>query len=521
MINAKLKFDGREINIGEGITTLGRASDNNVSFINDPNVSRYHAEIETQGEDFWLIELGSSNGTTVNGEKVTSEILLKNGDKILLGGSSEVVFVTEEEDEEPKEESGSETASAVGGDSVSDEESEDAETADEKTDAAEEPAKSSKMTWLFGCAGITFGLAIISIFAAILFTQCGSPPPDMACSPKARIVSPTIGDTIEKTIEIKADIEDADCIEKVTFYVDGQKIKEVSEPPFRAELNPDQFPDLADGFPHTIWIDLEDDTNEKMEQAVKVEELYFETREVEVSENDLPTDEEDQNSKKPEDKTEKTSIIKLNDLSKNFIKTLPANSQFSPSAEFLEEVQKLMPEYTSPGYFARAAKYRDVINEAYIKEKGLDASLGYILAMSRTKFILQQSKTGEGLWAMPVQFVTENNYNAACPGESLSDESQNCAAKSSSEYMKTLVVTVFDGDVVYSVANFGKSTQAALARKAQLPPDHANFWKILTRRERDQVARYFAAAIVTQNPKEFGLKDDRPLSELYKFDVAN
>lgn len=504
MDNAKLKFDGREINIGEGITTLGRASDNNVSFINDANVSRYHAEIETQGEDFWLIELGSSNGTTVNGKKVETEVLLKNGDKILLGGSSEVIFVTEDKEEpEQKEETKSETASAVGGDSVADD-NEASEDTDVPEEEAEEPKTSSKMKWLFGCAGIAFGLAIISVFAAILFTQCGSPPPDMACSPKAKIVSPSLGDTIEKTVEIKAEIEDADCIEKVTFYVDGQKIKEVTEPPFKAEFNPDQFPDLADGFPHTIWIDLEDDTNEKIEQAYKVEELYVETREVEVAENTEPPDDEDPNPKKPKDTTGKTSIIDLNNFSKDFIKTLPANSQFSPDADFLEDVQKLIPEYTSAGYFARAAKYRDVINEAYIKERGLDASLGYILAMSRSKFILQQSKTGEGLWDMPNNFVTENNYNAGCPGESLSEESQNCAAKSSAEYMKALVVTVFDGDVIYSVATFGKSTQAALTRKAQLPPDHANFWKVLTRRERDQVARFVAAGIVTQNPQKFG-----------------
>ncbi len=53
MASAKLKFDGREIEIAEDITTLGRASDNIISFVADSNVSRYHADIEQrEGGEF-------------------------------------------------------------------------------------------------------------------------------------------------------------------------------------------------------------------------------------------------------------------------------------------------------------------------------------------------------------------------------------------------------------------------------------------------------------------------------------
>ena len=532
MAFAKLKFDGREIEIGEGITTLGRASDNDVSFISDSNVSRYHAEIETQGADFWLIELGSSNGTTVNGEKVETEVLLQNGDQILLGGSSEVVFVTEEEEstkKEDEESSAGGTASAVGRDNADAEDDSDADAEAEapaEDEAGEEEAPpTSKAKWLFGCAGIAVGLAFVSIIAALLFTQCGSPPPDdSGCSAKAKIVSPTIGDDIEETVKIKVALKDSYCIEKAVLYIDGQKIKEVDVDgdSFTADLNPDLFPDLSDGFPHTVWVDLIDDTNEKIAKADSVKELYLQTREIEVAEvTPTPGDEQTDPTKPTPDVGGKVSTIELNKLSKDLIAKLPGNSQFAPDADFLRDVQKFIPEYTSPGYFARAAQYRDVINEAFIKEKGLDASLGYILAMSRTKFVIGGGKGGEGLWAMPMQFVSDNNYNANCAGQTLSDESQNCAAKASSEYMKALVDGVFDGDVVYSVATFGSSTQKANQRKLQLPPDHNNFWKILTRREREQVARFFAAGIVTQNPNKFDLKEDRPISELYNFAVAN
>ncbi|HLM62213.1 MAG TPA: FHA domain-containing protein, partial [Pyrinomonadaceae bacterium] len=92
MADAKLKFNGSEITLGQGVTTLGRTTDNNVSFASDSNVSRYHAEIEWRDGDFWLIDLGSSNGTTLNGETVKGDKRLKNGDEILLGGTSKAEF---------------------------------------------------------------------------------------------------------------------------------------------------------------------------------------------------------------------------------------------------------------------------------------------------------------------------------------------------------------------------------------------------------------------------------------------
>jgi pSer/pThr/pTyr-binding forkhead associated (FHA) protein len=85
---ATLKINGeKEFTIEDELITLGRASDNKISLADDSNVSRYHAEIENRSGEFWLIELGSSNGTTVNGAPVETEIPLQSGDVILLGGS--------------------------------------------------------------------------------------------------------------------------------------------------------------------------------------------------------------------------------------------------------------------------------------------------------------------------------------------------------------------------------------------------------------------------------------------------
>ena len=84
MADAKLKYDGNEITLGEGVTTFGRTTDNTVAFPSDSNVSRYHAEIEFRDGDFWLIDLNSSNGTKLNGEAVKSDKKLGDGATISM-----------------------------------------------------------------------------------------------------------------------------------------------------------------------------------------------------------------------------------------------------------------------------------------------------------------------------------------------------------------------------------------------------------------------------------------------------
>ncbi len=67
----------RELRVESEVVTIGRALDNTVALEEDSNVSRYHAEIEKRGDTFWLIELGSSNGTTLNDRPVDSDQQLR------------------------------------------------------------------------------------------------------------------------------------------------------------------------------------------------------------------------------------------------------------------------------------------------------------------------------------------------------------------------------------------------------------------------------------------------------------
>lgn len=63
--------------------TIGRRSGNDIH-LDDVGVSKEHAVIQTVGNDHIFEDLGSTNGSTINGERVTKHIL-QNGDTVVLG----------------------------------------------------------------------------------------------------------------------------------------------------------------------------------------------------------------------------------------------------------------------------------------------------------------------------------------------------------------------------------------------------------------------------------------------------
>ena len=77
--------------ISQEITIVGREAINDL-VVNDPEVSRRHCRL-MMGKDGYLIEdLGSTNGTFVNGQRVTSPVPLYHGDTIELGKSGRIIF---------------------------------------------------------------------------------------------------------------------------------------------------------------------------------------------------------------------------------------------------------------------------------------------------------------------------------------------------------------------------------------------------------------------------------------------
>ena len=86
---ASVTIGGRSHELRKASVVIGRSKESDIR-VSDPNVSRRHVEIRQEGATFWVVDLGSTNGISVNGRSVKRS-KLEDGDRITLG-STEVVF---------------------------------------------------------------------------------------------------------------------------------------------------------------------------------------------------------------------------------------------------------------------------------------------------------------------------------------------------------------------------------------------------------------------------------------------
>jgi pSer/pThr/pTyr-binding forkhead associated (FHA) protein len=84
---ALLLVDGKRLVVGPAGVTIGRSRQCDV-VVNDPNVSRQHAEIRPRGGTWVLNDLGSTNGSLLNGRRIEGPEQVKPGDEIGIGTSS-------------------------------------------------------------------------------------------------------------------------------------------------------------------------------------------------------------------------------------------------------------------------------------------------------------------------------------------------------------------------------------------------------------------------------------------------
>lgn len=83
---------GDKVQISTRWTKIGREKDNDIILQDDGYASRYHAWITFEQNHFWVEDLGSTNGTLLNGQQLERRELLASGDKIKIG-DSEMTFV--------------------------------------------------------------------------------------------------------------------------------------------------------------------------------------------------------------------------------------------------------------------------------------------------------------------------------------------------------------------------------------------------------------------------------------------
>ncbi|HEY6962350.1 MAG TPA: DUF3662 and FHA domain-containing protein [Gaiellaceae bacterium] len=89
---AVLSWDGERHELAKRRAVLGRSKDADVQ-VNDPNVSRRHAELRQEGATYWLVDLDSTNGVEVKGKRV-KRLKLEDGTRFTIG-STEIAFSRE------------------------------------------------------------------------------------------------------------------------------------------------------------------------------------------------------------------------------------------------------------------------------------------------------------------------------------------------------------------------------------------------------------------------------------------
>ncbi len=88
---ASLTVGGRVVPLASDRIVLGRSRECDVR-VDDGNVSRRHAELKRDPDTGWsVVDLGSTNGTEVNGRRIAKRTPLGDGDRIAIGGT-ELVF---------------------------------------------------------------------------------------------------------------------------------------------------------------------------------------------------------------------------------------------------------------------------------------------------------------------------------------------------------------------------------------------------------------------------------------------
>lgn len=503
----------REISITTGRTTsIGRATDNVVCLESDPNISRYHAVIEGRGNSFLLSDLGSSNGTSVNGRPAAYQHKLQEGDLVVLGDSSTIEFRFSSAGGEGQSENGS-VQSGAGPASPMETSNATAWVAT----PAPPSISASRPSLPLVIVGIVGGLMLVAIVTVALVVSFSG-----GCEGTVRIINPQSGSTIRGPLSIRVDAEETKCIERVTYQLDGTEVARAEVPPYNVTINAGELSALGGGN-HILTVMVEDTKGKKKlqpdEVLVALEgggtsptlEATPTGQDVSVQENIVRDAPQDQ------------AGIDVQVMSLRLASQISRKSGYEFDPEFTELIRRRTDEYRLSGYTDRARVHRRDINKAF-SDRGLEPLLGYVMGMSRSRFNIATSSGGAGLWQVPSSIGQGYLSSGETAATALADPKRSPDVVAM--YMKDLLNVFEVEDFMYAVACFGMPVSQAgevRAKLLQAAPDAAsrrNFWKmvkagVINSEQAEQVVRFYAAGIVAENPKTFGLHNDQPFSSLY------
>ena len=446
-----------------GAVSVGRRPDNSIC-LEDANVSKYHAVIEERGGEFWVSDLGSSNGTTVNGAKLSAPRKLRDQDVIGVGGSCTLEF----------HRAGAAAAASAGG----------------SAPAFTMPAASSVS---LPQAPAALASPVASATSA---AQAAAPAlPQAPAAPAPRSWLP-----------------------RVALFGGGAALL------------------VTGGLLATLWAvgaigasGAKKKPSELEASVAPTEAADDSSSADESSADDAPLDtvstEETAGAAAPS--AAPASAAGANDATAALARTLAvqisqkSNYHFDPG--FVALINSYVNEYRgAAGYYERAGKYRDLIDREFVNVQGIQPPLvAYVTAMSQTKFVERGS--GGGVWGLTPQVLKGYAVVTSAPTAAVDDP--EVTTRVAAAYMKSLLDLFERDNFMYVVACYGMTpdeagkVRVALESKDPGGQGRLDFWKmknegVVQGAQVERVARFFAAGIVAENPRQFGLSE-KPLSTLY------
>jgi hypothetical protein len=474
-----------------GSVSIGRAADNQVC-LPDETVSRYHAVVEERGGHFFLSDLGSVQGTTVNGAAVKSEHRLRDGDVIGAGDGVKLRFL-----------GGAGAASATSVDSAGARQTSTgavlpsgaAPPAAPVTPGASPPLRRNVGFSPVLVASAMVGALLIVVIAALIYRLI---PNGKDCG-GVSIISPAAGQVISAAVKVRVNAENQSCIRSISYLINGNRFAAPSPNLFEATLDPAaikaQFPSMTDGEHElSISVETEPETAGGLSDRVMVK-------------IDFPDEDGD------------IRLEEIRGLAVNLATRINEQGEiFEFDTEFLERIRAATREFKQVDVYPAAENNRIDIRKAS-DSSGLPSALLFVLAASRSRFDQNQAMpgcgvdpNGAGLWKLPRAVLARYGQGNAGDPKSI--------AESVASHLKDLMGGERD-DFIYAVACFGESSRriGEIAERADASK-RRNPWSlvksgVVTEEEANRVVCFFAAGIVAENPNKFGL-NAKSIREVYR-----
>lgn len=226
----------------------------------------------------------------------------------------------------------------------------------------------------------------------------------------------------------------------------------------------------------------------------------------------------------PDSLSQQISTDEIRDMTAQLASQISQKSGYEFGPDLVNVIQSQVHEYNSAKALLGARQFRREINKAF-RDQGLHPLVGYALAMSRSKFDPTLTEKGIGIWQLPLSVARSHGYVGANEN-SAKLKVPDSSAQISASYTKQLLSAFDADDFMYAIACFGMQLEDAgklqvrLMNAAPDARDRRDIMKmiragVLTEEQINNLTRFFAAGIVGENPRKFGLITSDPISSLY------